>query len=307
MEVSLAEQSLAAAGARALLTQLDRLLEQESGVRPHALDAPEHVHRMRVATRRLRAAERVFRPALSGRGLDQTLDRARDDLRALAARLGAVRDRDVLIAGLRADAERCAEDAPAVERLIDDQLAERLAANGELVAALDAGALEFLDGPFRAALADPPAPGGPPRERVRRRAPALVAERLRRLRRRGRRLRFATSAELHRLRIGAKRLRYTAELFQPAFPELEETIALATDLQDLLGRLHDDEVAVDALLGDLERVVGDPARAADGAALARLVARRRARREETLEHLQITWRRLPSARGLRERLEGASK
>ncbi|HEY3111842.1 MAG TPA: CHAD domain-containing protein, partial [Chloroflexota bacterium] len=277
----------------------------EAGVR--AGEEAEHVHRMRVATRRLRAAERVFRPALSGRSVDETLDRARDDLRALAARLGAVRDRDVLIAGLRADAERCPEDAPAVERLIDDQLAARRAAHDELLAALDAGALEFLGGPFRAALADPSAPGGPPRERVRRRAPALVAERLRRLRRRGRRLRFATGAELHRLRIGAKRLRYTAELFQPAFPELEETIALATDLQDVLGRLHDDEVAVDALLGDLERVAGDPARAADGAALARLVARRRARRDETIERLQIIWRRLPSARGLRERLEGAGK
>src|SRR5205823_1776238 len=49
MEVPLGEQSLAAAGARSLLTQLDRVLEREAGVR--AGEESEHVHRMRVATR----------------------------------------------------------------------------------------------------------------------------------------------------------------------------------------------------------------------------------------------------------------
>jgi CHAD domain-containing protein len=305
MEAPLAEQPLAAAGARALLTQLDRLVEREAGVR--AGEDPEQVHRMRVATRRLRATERVFRPSLVGRGLAEPLDRARADLRALAAALGAVRDRDVLIAGLRADAELCPDDAPAIERLIDDHLAARRVAQDALVAALDAGALTFLAGPFRAAVEDPTAPGGPPRERVRRRAPELVAERLRRLRRRGRRLQFPTGAELHQLRIAAKRLRYTAELFQPAFPELEQTIQLATELQDILGALHDDDVALEALLGDLARIAVAPGRAGDSAALARLIARRHGRRDETLERLQITWRRIPSPGGLRGRLEGADR
>jgi len=305
MEPPLGEQSLAAAGARALLAQLERLLEREAGARGG--EDPEAVHRMRVATRRLRAAERVFRPALAGRGLDEALERARAELRALAAALGAVRDLDVLIAGLRADVEAGPDDRPAIERLIADHAAERGTAHGQLVGALDDEALAFLGGPLRAALADPAAPGAPPRERVRRRAPGLVAGRLRRLRRRGRRGRFPTSAELHRLRIAAKRLRYTAELFEPAFPDLDETIALATELQDVLGALHDDDVAVAALLGDLERVALDPARAADGAAIGRLIARRLGRRDGLLERLQILWRRLPSASELRERLEGAGR
>src|SRR5436190_85235 len=243
MDVPLGEQSLAAAGARALLAQLDRLTEPPSPDRRVGLEEPERIHKLRVATRRLRATERLFRPMLSG--LDEALDRAREELRALGSRLGAVRDRDVLIAGLRADAEHWGDDAAAIGRLIESQLAARRVALDELTAALDSGGLAFLDGPFRAALTGQIAPGGPPRERVRRRAPELVAERLRRLRRRGRRLQFPTADELHRLRIAAKRLRYTAELFQSAFPDLEETVAQATDLQDALGQLRDDEAAVD--------------------------------------------------------------
>jgi CHAD domain-containing protein len=302
MDVALGEQSLAAAGARALLAQLDRLLEREAGVR--AGDDPEHVHRMRVATRRLRAAARIFRPALAERGLGEMLDRARDDLRALAAALGAVRDQDVLIAGLSADAAARPADAAAIERLIGDHLAARQGVHEALVATLDGGALGFLDGPFRAMLAEPAARGGPPRERVRRRAPDLVADRLRQLRRRGRRLHVATGEQLHRLRIAAKRLRYTAEPFEPAFPPLAETIALATELQDVLGAVHDDEIAIAALLRDLERVAEDPRRPGDGAAIARSIAERHARRDQLIERLQILWRRLPSASGLRERLEG---
>ena len=53
---------------------------------------------MRVATRRMRAAWRVFGDAYRpGR-----TRRYRRDLRDVAARLGAVRDLDVLIEGLRA-------------------------------------------------------------------------------------------------------------------------------------------------------------------------------------------------------------
>jgi tetratricopeptide (TPR) repeat protein len=77
--------SLPAAGARVMLEQLQRIEAREPGARGGK--DPEDVHRMRVATRRLRAARRVFREALAG-ALD--LERANAELKALATALGTL-------------------------------------------------------------------------------------------------------------------------------------------------------------------------------------------------------------------------
>ena len=53
--------------------------------------APESVHQMRVALRRLRAATGLFRPVVAGPALETAAQRAK----ALAAVLGAARDWDV--------------------------------------------------------------------------------------------------------------------------------------------------------------------------------------------------------------------
>ena len=55
-------------------------------------DAPDGVHKMRVATRRLRSALATFRPLL-----DRTItDPLRDELKWIAAELGGARDAEVL-------------------------------------------------------------------------------------------------------------------------------------------------------------------------------------------------------------------
>src|SRR5579871_1012152 len=59
---------------------------------------------------------------------------------------------------------------------------------------------------------------------------------------------------LHRLRIAAKRLRYTLEIFQPAYdsystigPAIKDATAWAERVQELLGELHDADVLVPQL------------------------------------------------------------
>src|SRR5687767_8387923 len=151
--------SLAAAGARAMGEQVERLLEREGGVR--AGEAGD-VHRMRVATRRLRAQARLFDPALGELGAGDLLEEAARRLRELAATLGAVRDRDVAMAALWADAEAVPSDRAAIERLIARHAHERGAAHRRLVAAIDAGALDWLRSPFRGALAELASPSAPP-------------------------------------------------------------------------------------------------------------------------------------------------
>jgi CHAD domain len=101
-----ADLPLAVAGARVMLEQLERIEAHQAGARSG--DDPEDVHRMRVATRRLRAARRVFGPALADASpaLDgSTLERANAELKALADALGRVRDLDVFAAALREHVE----------------------------------------------------------------------------------------------------------------------------------------------------------------------------------------------------------
>jgi hypothetical protein len=55
---------------------------------------------------------------------------------------------------------------------------------------------------------------------------------------------------LHDLRIAAKRLRYTLELFRPQFGEMaDRQIARVKAVQESLGNLHDHDVRI-ALIGD---------------------------------------------------------
>jgi hypothetical protein len=79
----------------------------------------------------------------------------------------------------------------------------------------------------------------------------------------------ARVTELHDMRIAAKRLRYTLEIFKVCFPpEMEELLAQARALQELLGEIHDADVLVPFLQ---ERLAGI-ARADEDALLARLHA-----------------------------------
>jgi CHAD domain-containing protein len=93
----------------------------------------EGVHKMRVATRRLRAALEVFGPALHRkRG-----KRALADVKALADALGERRDRDVQLERLtQLAAETAGAERRAVELLAQELEGEQLEANRQLAKAL---------------------------------------------------------------------------------------------------------------------------------------------------------------------------
>ena len=86
-----ADDHVAEAARKVLRFHLARMLAREAGTREGTNN--EELHAMRVATRRQRAAWRVFGDAFR-RGRTK---RYRSGLREIASRLGAVRDLDVLL------------------------------------------------------------------------------------------------------------------------------------------------------------------------------------------------------------------
>jgi CHAD domain-containing protein len=229
----------------AMATGVRRVVAHDAPVR---LGAPDAVHQMRVACRRLRSDLRTFGPLVDGdwaAGL-------RDELRWLAASLGAARDlevlRDRIAQAARADPV-APLDAGAVAR-IDAVLADREKhALVEVEAALGAQRYATLlerlvEAARHPALTEQAAQ---PAERA---LTPLVAKAWRRLAR--------TAAELqpdgpdgdwHQVRIWAKRTRYAAEAAAAALgTEAKRSAAAAASLQDLLGDHQDAAVAAETLL-----------------------------------------------------------
>ncbi|MCC7023287.1 MAG: CHAD domain-containing protein [Thermomicrobiales bacterium] len=69
------------------------------------------------------------------------------------------------------------------------------------------------------------------------------------------------SRELHEMRIAAKRLRYTLELFQPWLgAESEPLIDRLKSVQEALGALHDHDVRIDVIGDELSRLMVEQSR-----------------------------------------------
>ena len=239
----LADDHLAEAGRKVLRFHLARMVAREEGTRG-GHDA-EELHAMRVATRRQRAAWRVFGDAFD----PARTAKHRRRLKEVAADLGAVRDLDVLIHAAEAyrDRQPAAESA-AFEPLIAGWRARRDAARAVLVKELDSeryrrwvdGYVAFLQTEGLGAL-----PVGPVQpHRVRDTMPSRIWAAYEVLRAYEPVMRWADVTTLHDLRIAAKWLRYTLEFVREALgrdagPVIEKVVAL----QDHLGWLHDADVA----------------------------------------------------------------
>lgn len=215
-----------------------------------ARETPEHVHQLRVATRRAGAALRIFRELLPKK---QTR-RAKEVLRAVRRAAGGARDWDVFVETLAGSATLNGDGArPADDFLTGYASGEREAAQAHLVAAsvdweqplhdlrdnlpgetrpddaapetfaaLGEAALgELLTGFAAAVAADPSMPG-----------------------------------ELHQLRISAKRVRYAVEFFAGGLsPWLKEVLYPTVEkAQEVLGGVHDGYVAAARLNQILERL-----------------------------------------------------
>jgi len=238
-----ADDPLGEAGRKVLRMHLARMLHFEAGARSG--EDPEDLHKMRVATRRMRAAWRVF----DGAYRRKVQRRYVRELRTVASALGEVRDIDVLLEDLSTYIERLpATGREAVDPLRAAWRRQREVARKRLVTRLESkGYREFVDdyldftesgGPVGV-----PAPLGRP-SLVRDTAGSRILLAYERVRAYETIITWADVATLHALRIETKRLRYTLEYFSEVMPVTSrKLITEVTAMQDHLGLLNDADVA----------------------------------------------------------------
>lgn len=238
-----AEDSLGEAGRKVLRMHLARMLHFEAGTRTG--EDIEDLHKMRVATRRMRAAWRVF----DGAYRPKVQRRYVKELRIIADVLGEVRDIDVLLDDLDSHIGNLpGPGREAVEPLRSAWRQQREVARKRLIARLDSKAyrefvddyLEFTESP---GAAERKPPLGQP-SLVRDTAGSRILAAYEHVRAYQTIITWADVSTLHALRIEGKRLRYTMESFSEVLPVSSRSlITQVTEMQDHLGALNDAAVA----------------------------------------------------------------
>lgn len=233
------DDAMAEAGRKALHFHFERMLLNEPGSRLG--EDIEAVHDMRVATRRMRSALRLFQPFFKPKALKPF----RRELRKLAGLLGDVRDLDVIIEHARAfEAAHPPADLTPLFRIWDKR---RTKARRALIAYLDSTAFATFVAQFHTFLTKPgkgarslPEPDDPTAYQVRHIAPRLIYEHYEQVRAYETVLDGASLATLHALRIDFKRLRYSLEFFTDVLgPEAGAVVKTIKGMQDHLGDLND--------------------------------------------------------------------
>jgi CHAD domain-containing protein len=208
---------------------------------------PDSVHKMRIATRRLRSTLRAFRAVLRP---DET-EHIADELKWLGEALGQARDAEVLGGHLRArQAETDAADilGPVAARIESHFGQADAEARAAVLAALESERYTALLADLDALIADPPL--GPAGEQPAGTAlPVAVSGSYRTTRRRIRRA-LATppggsrDAALHQARKAAKRTRYAAEAAAAvADPHAGKFAGRMKNVQTVLGDHQDTVIA----------------------------------------------------------------
>lgn len=220
-------------------------------------DAPEAIHQLRVALRRMRSVLGVFRKTIAL----PTLEDIRAEARRIASALGPARESDAFsqnaMAGpFRKQPERLRAAGPLLDA-VEARRAESYAAARRVIeapattlfvldvqtflatrawrTALPAGELGLLTAPARDFAAD------------------VLSRLRRRALKRGKHLPDMPDAERHELRIALKNLRYAAEFFGALFAESKEVrqfLRHVADLQEDLGA-HNDAATAESFIASL--------------------------------------------------------
>ncbi|MEW6165279.1 MAG: CHAD domain-containing protein [Pseudomonadota bacterium] len=239
-----ADDAPAAAFNRIALACLDHLQQNHQGA--IASDDPEYIHQMRVATRRLRAALRLFAPLLPA-GFAAPLVAP---LRELMRVLGQARDLDVLLAEIAEPVLLALPDEPrlaALVGIITERRFDRRRAAVDFLRAPRFGAIVLPVLEILHAQAQKVSAGGTaaPCAEAGITLADFAADRLRRLRKKvlslAARARTDDPPSLHALRIGIKRFRYALEFFAPlaAQKSMRRMLGHLAALQEALGQIND--------------------------------------------------------------------
>ena len=230
-------------GAERLLASLDSLVSEIKGVKGEG--DIEFVHRMRVASRRLRSALGLFGECFGEKEV-RKWNRA---VRSVTRDLGVARDLDVQIAFLKGfiDAH---ENYPSLVAMNAELEELRAKAQPSIVSGLDKLERKGTLDEMRRTLDE---------VRIAPRCSAPYGSLERAFHHISIRLDDLLSLQdcvhqpeakdqQHQMRIAAKRLRYIMEAFVNLYGDvLQERITVVRDLQDRLGELHDCDVWIDSL------------------------------------------------------------
>ena len=257
--------------------------------------APENVHKLRIATRRLRTALRLFRRVLPAKKAASL----RKQLRWLARSLSEVRDLDVYVESFRVYAETLPrEQLPDLSGYDSHLRGARAEARSSLRALFAEQRYADLLDSFAAFLDGAPSPAAVRRwdaARIDGRFEKRVRKSAKRVQKLGRKIgRRVQAKKLHKLRIRTKRLRYELEFFSAVHPALESTAKEAKTLQDVLGA-HQDACTASARLERYLRSPPDHGQPAGApAALEQLLESQQRKAREARRAFVAEWRRFES-------------
>jgi len=251
----IAQPSCQEPAAKAIQQALLARLKKMCALRERALDwdEPEGVHDMRVASRRLRSALSDFKPYLP-KGIIPL-----NGLKAIATKLGAVRDEDVVLAAL-ADLSASAdpEIRKGIKKISRGHQRRRTRARAALATAIRPEAIAEFRREFRSKIRtatkisrdDPDGKDAAQILTFSKVGVTVSGHRLKQLSKTGDCVyRPLKAKKLHNLRIVAKRLRYALELFASCGPgdQPEDFAEEVARFQTSLGELHDCDVWIDNL------------------------------------------------------------
>jgi CHAD domain-containing protein len=240
--------------------QYKTMLGYEPGTRV-GLDL-EHLHKMRVAVRRLRNALTLFSPCFDKRRLNSL----KGHFRWLAETLGVVRDLDVQQVNQYKWQEQLGPEPKAGWDELNRSLKKSWHEGRKtLITALDSGRYKTLCQRAEALFSKTPRRrrGHMGTKPVAELAVTVICKRSRQFRKGVKAVRTCGTADsLHALRIIGKKLRYTSEYFRPILAgNIQKKIANLSDFQERLGDFNDNCVTLEfaahlrqeALLNPAER------------------------------------------------------
>ena len=255
-------------------------------------DAPDAVHAMRVACRRMRSTLQSFRALLDRSHTDDLVV----ELRWLAGELGGARDLEVQEERIGASVAALPPEVglgPVAAQTTRFFATRRTTAAKAATAALDGDRYLALLDALDALLAEPPfteEAAGPARTVL----PDLIAKAVRRTRKAYRAAHahppgHERDEQLHEMRKAAKRLRYAAEVAEPALGRpAKRLVKQVKEVQELLGE-HQDSFVARGLLRELGAAASN---GGNGFAFGWLLRDEQARAERVEADLDGAWKAL---------------